>query len=453
MVNKLNWKGTKYLFLCLISIVILVNIHMTLNDRYNTNNQETTSVVCNSDQKLVLAELANYYEKLLQRKGIDSKVIKEAIASNKEKTFDVFDNELNVGKLPEEELIKKGAVVGKERHFPPSRETEDEVKTIGVQGDRKIRNFRLSAKKDVFKGLVVDWWSDFCIQRVTWKSLWHPLFPTIPQHTTIALKTEDNERILGGVYRRLYGFFFLKANDGTAYDFKLSSRDGAEVIIIDSGFSIDEIHRADNVLEYRSTSEVMHLRLTKGLMDYQDRRIQLEEMFTIEKNGVQLKRNHLYHIEILQGGLHFGKYSLEWRKSGTQEKFVALNKENLCHLVTMSGKNTPSLLKQKYKPPLRYQYGEEENRKVRFYNRPALDSRKQIDESSYKCRPVAKDYKKISYTYQGYYEYVENVVVYPKENYHYTQTATSNIHLPSDEALNVADKVFEKLTNMHKKLV
>jgi len=301
--------------------------------------------------------------------------------------------------------------------------------------------------RDLHAGVMIDWWDNFCIEGHSSEPLWHPLFPKIPGKSTVSLKTGDDERTIGNWYRRIYGFLYT--TEEVNYDFRLLSRDGAEVVIYDTGMFTDELNMINHLEEYSSTYEVVSLKLTKSRMDYQDQRIPLTEMFSIEARNIHLQKNRVYFLEIIQGGKHFTKYDFQWRNN-VEFDYTTITDKNLFHMKKMSGQNAISLFQQKYKPQLKIKVTNTEKIKLQFNKLPILDSEKLIEASrKYTC-DVTKEYRHITYLYQGHYEFVDNVLLYPNEFFEFGFNS-NDVILDADEAERVVEKVFSQLSELHNK--
>jgi len=300
--------------------------------------------------------------------------------------------------------------------------------------------------RDLHAGVMIDWWDNFCIEGHSSEPLWHPLFPKIPGKSTVSLKTGDDERTIGNWYRRIYGFLYT--TEEANYDFRLLSRDGAEVVIYDTGMSIEQINKIDR-LEYNPTYVVVSMKLTKVLMGYQDRRIPLTEMFSIEARNIHLQKNRVYFLEIIQGGKYFTKYDFQWRDS-VEFDYATITDKNLFHMKKISGQNAISLFQQKYKPQPKVPVTDAENIKLMFNKLPILDSEKLIEAScKYTC-DVTKDYRNVTYLYQGYNEFTDNWLLYPNEFFEFGFNS-NDVILDAEEAERVFEKVFRQLSELHNK--
>ena len=290
---------------------------------------------------------------------------------------------------------------------------------------------------------MVDWWDNFCIQRLSEEPLWHPLFPKIPGKSIVSLKTGDDERTVGNLYRRIYGFLYV--TEEAKYDFRLWSRDGAEAILFDTGMFIDDISKIKH-LQYSPTNEVMNLKLTKSLMAYQDPRLPITEMFSIEARNINLRKNRVYFLEIIQGGKNFIKYDFQWRNNIDLE-YATISDKNMFYTNSISGKNAISLLQQKYNPQPKYRITDTEKIKLQFNKLAVLDSERLLANSRNATCVFPKKYKKAKYLYQGY-EFTESIVLYPNEFFEYGFNPKRLI-LDAKEAETVIEKVFRHLSDLH----
>jgi len=402
------WKA----FAIIIAIFIII-LNISLNQQYSQKCPKCESKGGCDITKLV--ELAKYYERLLESKGVDVSSIREASRKKNGKIFKVFS---------------KNDIKDTNISVP----LRDDVHDLSA----------LKSIKDLHAGVMIDWWDNFCIERLSTEPLWHPLFPKIPGKSTVSLKTGDDERTIGNLFRRIYGFLYT--TEESNYDFRLLSRDGAEVVIYDTGLFTDEINKIAH-LEYSPTDEVVSLKLTKSLMDYQDERILLTEMFNIEARNINLLKNRVYFLEIIQGGKHFTKYDFQWRENAELD-YTTITDKNLFYMKRMSGQNAISPLQQKYKLQPKFGVTDTEKIKLMFNKLPVLDSKKLIETSrKYTC-DVPKEYKKATYIYQGYYEFTDNVLLYPNEFFKFGFNSEFVV-LDAKEAESVAEKTFSHLSELH----
>ncbi|XP_066927984.1 uncharacterized protein [Clytia hemisphaerica] len=437
--NPFQSRWTKIVACSIMTIVVLVNLNI-LSWRSNSTTavEIVQKVKCESATKtLALAELAAYYEKLLLEKGVNTNTIKDAIASKSGKIFNVFyDTKVGADKKMIIETIPPAQNVP-----PPSPSTTPDTR---FKGDTKIV-FKELGSTNILKGVMMDWWFDFCMARESTEVIWHPLLPRVPQLSAITLTLADKDRTVGSnLYRRMSGYLFVK--ETASFDFKLLSRDGAEVLVYDTGLTLSKINEINPKMRYDSKKELFHSKLTKATMDAQDKVIPLSAMFQIESQNIELKKDQIYALEIIQGGKHFTKYSLQWKPFGsTFNRYTAIGQENLFH---QDGKMVPGLLKQKYDPKPIYSPNDSELRRLSFYKLPMLESRHLIDEAGLYCEEREKRYIKVDQLYQGYNEYTDNVKSYPQE---YFKFGLDNRYTLLDKAtaLQIADRTFKKLSRAH----
>lgn len=304
-------------------------------------------------------------------------------------------------------------------------------------------------------GLIIDWWFDVCFSRTTWERIWHPLFPLFPQKTTTTLIAGDKDRTIGNFFRRVYGF--LHTNQTDFYEFKLLSRDGAEMLLLSTNLTLNNVENYTLESSFDSAVELLYLNLTREIMDEQDKHISLSEMFSTESPKVWLERGRLYFIEVVQGGKHFAKCQVHWR-IGEEGKFKLIDKKNLFY------KNDMMLITQN-KPvrcskfPKREQLVEifpanftNKKRRYDYHMIPVLDFSRQIKRSQYKCAPVQPKFRNITRLYDAFELYMDTkqTAVYPQE----FNNKTSNIPrdkliLGEDFVTALAEDIFEKLKSMH----
>lgn len=452
------------------------------------------------DNKMVLAKIENY-QKLLGEKETKNKLLESVMEKNDNKELkltatattkcprwgkcmlpnikeEMLDDELlekitfpienhhqkekeenRNSKVVEEKLLRSGLAIDKftlrkvdnvrriERKQPDDSTTNNDIgkKDNSNKKSLPVRKKKYKLKK--FKGLKVDWWHDICMQRMIKEQTWHPLLPKYPQHQTRILNTSDDEKIIGSHFRRIYGYLYTKKSG--YYDFKLMSRDGADFVLSDTLLPLKSVENVSNVLEM---PEIMHLFLGRDTMDYQDLKLNLSEMFSVERHKVWLKANNLYFLELLQAGRFFAKYRIQWRHAQKPRRSVADNgyrtigSNNLLYTNGLSPLRTPSIVLQKYKQEPRYKVEESEASRLAFYKTPVLHtSTKDLHNAAFLCPLHVQEKKKINYTYQGYNEYAENFLVYPKEHFDFVQTKVDHIALKKDKALNVSHQMFDKI--------
>lgn len=436
--NRYSWK---YVILVIICIVVGLNLFIGYNFNAHVKTCEKT---------LVLAQLAAYYEKLLEDRGITQEMITNEELHRSKKVFNVFSKKKTIlsskentglrelgNNLPPYYSNPTGKRTFKEQHKIYEQSEKDNIANLNKQKPQMTDKLNQTKAEN---GLVMDWWFDICIRRTTSEQLWHPLFPKYPQNTTITLETGDKDRHIGSFFRRVYGFIHVDLPG--KYDFKLLSRDGAEVLLLDTNMPLNLVDKAVSVDAF---AEVFHLRLTKELMDYQDNRITLSEMFETEKRNVWLKGNNLYYIEILQAGKNFAKYKIEWRKEGVTP-YKMIGQENLLFSKKMSATDTPSRILKKYPLVQNFRVKDHEAGRLSFMNTPVLrSSNNKIQHSNLACTPILNDNKKISFMYQGYYQYVDNMMTYPKEFFDFIQCPQEALLIDEKSATTIAHKTFEQL--------
>lgn len=292
-------------------------------------------------------------------------------------------------------------------------------------------------------GLLVDWWFDVCFERTTWDRTWHPLFPFISQKTTTTTIAGDDERTVGNFLRRFSGFIY--SNTSEYYEFKLLSRDGAEVLLLDTEIQLNINSKPPVSLD--SAKEKLYLKLTKRVMDIQDQKLSLSEMFFTEPGRVWLDAHKLYFVEIVQGGKHFAKAQLHWKRIGDND-FRIIGKDNL--LFADAPKSSKILEKSKLKE--KYPVSEQEQRRNSFYKLPRLQSNTAIENSNFACDKLEQKPVVIKKLYEGYWHYVDPHVSHPKEYFTFMKPAKEqHVHLPENEANEIGQKTFERLNEMHDK--
>ena len=296
-------------------------------------------------------------------------------------------------------------------------------------------------------GAIVDSWIDFCVFLEASEFIWHPMLPEIPFKTNITSQLHDKEGIVDNLYRRIYAYLYVP-EDGS-YDFKLGSRDGAELLIHDTRKSMAELDYIQ--LSYDQSREVVHLNLSKEVIGKQDpeQKLPIEKLYEIESKDIQMFKNRVYFIEILQGGKTFVKYSLRMKKSRLADEFyTVVGGPNVFHTKTMSSENTPSLIKQKYNPQ-KLPMKESEKPRLEFYKHSVLHSNKLIEKSNLSCnQPVQKQYIATPDLYWAYYRILEPIQTYPPE-YFDQEESGHRTTLTKEEGEQVSNMAFKKLSSLH----
>ena len=279
-------------------------------------------------------------------------------------------------------------------------------------------------------GVSVDWYKDVKINGTLYNLKWHPLFPNFPMKTTRMEKLADESWVGGPYARRIYGFIVV--NNSSMFEIELSSRDGLEILLLETGILQDKFEIYD--LDRRNFTKVLQENFTIQEIRKQDKIIRNSELFK-KYRKVFLKEKHLYFIEILQGGTNYGKMEIKWR-SNAHQKFEIINEKYLYTIMqgNMNVTNHHSFF-EKIEPL--YDVTNEENIRLQFHelllfspNYTTLNrSCKEFSRPKIKLK---KDYGTLN---------VDRVVVYPKELFNYSYNVFSQNQLVIDE------KEVQQLTN------
>eukprot|EP00111_Clytia_hemisphaerica_P024404 TCONS_00072002-protein len=271
-----------------------------------------------------------------------------------------------------------------------------------------------STKIKFLQGAIMDKWLDTCMNMTTWNNRWFPLFPKIPQESIIVQQLNDPNLIMGSLLRRVYGF--MRVNLSGEYHFQLKTHEGAEVLLEDTGMTMQNFTDDFSDLEkLRNWKELMYINVTLKQMQEQNifqRGVLIHYKSPIQK--VYLKCDQVYHIEILQGGRFYSDYHLKWKKATDKGELRKIDKDSLFHTHSTNSRSLPSLLWHKNPPRERYSYSREEKQRLDFYKHKTLDISNILRLSeNLKC-PKTEWYKRnITQLYLGRI-FVDYQLVYPK---------------------------------------
>lgn len=298
----------------------------------------------------------------------------------------------------------------------------------------------LLATNSFRKGLCSDWWSDVEIKRETHSVKWHPLFPDRPQHTSIAKSLTDRDIVSKAYVKRLYGFLFT--NQTAMFEFKLSSRDGLEFMLVDTGMMFQNFTTDYNV---SMGTPVLYSYFNVTEMKRQDKIIPDNALFSLDKR-VKLHTNRIYFVEVLQGGLAYGKMDIKWRTGN--ESFEEIDQRNLlqakCNKI-QNRNGSISLLSKINKPHIKYPPKQNEINRMKFHEIPILNTENIYKNSTIICEPVTRKHVKIVYEYYGK-DYLDRQIVFPKEYFNYTGGwPTKHLLLNETEAVLIAEELVKEI--------
>ena len=310
----------------------------------------------------------------------------------------------------------------------------------------------IGSKIKFLPGAVMDKWLDTCMNMTTWHNRWFPLFPKIPQESTIVQQLNDQGLIMGSLLRRVYGF--IHVNLSGKYHFQLKTHEGAEVLLTDTGMNMQNFtDDFSDLNKLQNWKELMYINVTLEQMREQNifqRGVLIHYKSPIQK--VYLKRGHVYHIEILQGGRFYSDYHLKWKKATEKGELRQIGKDSLFHTNSTNSRSLPSLLWLKNPLREKYAYSKEEKQRLDFYKHKTLDISSALKLSeNLKC-PKTEWYKRnITQLYLGRI-FVDYQLVYPKNFLKYTGGWPLN-HLLLDEtkAIDAAKKTFSHVKSMYKR--
>ena len=319
------------------------------------------------------------------------------------------------------------------------------IKSQYLEKQSTLRSYSPTSK-DLFQiyfthGVSVDWYKDVKINRTLYNLKWHPLFPNFPVKTTTMKKLADESWVGGPYARRIYGFIVV--NNSSMFEIELSSRDGLEILILETGILKDKFEIYD--LRRRNFTKVLQENFAIQEIIKQDKTIRNSQLFK-KYQKVFLKKNRLYLIEILQGGTNYGKMEIKWR-SNVNQKFDIINEKYLYTILQQNiNVTTKESFFQKIEPL--YTVTNEENIRLQFHelllfspNYTKLN--KSCKEFSRPKIKLKKDYGTLN---------VDRVVVYPKElfNYSYNVFSQSQLVIDEKEVQQLTNKVLMAINAIHK---
>ena len=289
--------------------------------------------------------------------------------------------------------------------------------------------------KDLFEiyfthGVSVDWYKDVKINRTLYNLKWHPLFPNFPVKTTTMKKLADESWVGGPYARRIYGFIVV--NNSSIFEIELSSRDGLEILLLETGILKGKFEIYD--LDRRNFTKVLQENFTIQEIIKQDKIIRNSELFK-KYRKIFLKKDCLYFIEILQGGTNYGKMEIKWR-SNVHQKFETINEK---YLYTIMQENLNVTTKETFFEKIEPLYNVTTEEIIRLQFHELLLFSPNYTELNRSCKEFSRPKIKLKKDYGTLN--VDRVVVYPKELFSYSYNVFSQNQLVIDE------KEVQQLTN------
>lgn len=308
-------------------------------------------------------------------------------------------------------------------------------------------------------GAVMDKWIDTCMNMTTWHNRWYPLFPKIPQQSEIVDHLSDDRILYGSLLRRVYGY--IHVNKSGLYDFQLKTHEGAEILIVDTGMTLQDFKDPESVDEIESWKELLYINVT--LQDMQEQNIfkvykpRIMLHYKSQVKTIALVRDHVYHIEILQGGRFYAEYLLMWKPHHglkSNDNFKKISSSNLFHTEATNSRRFPSLLWLKNPPQEKYPYTKVEQNRLDYHKRSVFSINKMLltepSSSALKC-PATSWYKRNTTRLYSGRMFVDYHLVYPRNHFDYTGGwPLEHLELSKTKAWMIANKTLDRLREMFK---
>ena len=333
--------------------------------------------------------------------------------------------------------------------YPIANKPNEEL--INASTTKTLINIKTTEKNKFLPGVVMDRWIDTCMNITTWHNRWFPLFPKIPQESEIVTELSDNQLIMGSLLRRVYGYIHVQ--ESGLYNFQLKTHEGAEVLIADTGMSLQGFKDPLSVDEVKTWKELLYLNVT--LEEMKEQKIFQRGVMIHYKSPVKtidLAKDRVYHIEILQGGRFYAEYSLMWKpRHETTSVFNKITSPALFHTKRTNSRSLLSLLWLKNPPQENYPYTREEQNRLDYHKRPVFNISEKLSSTLPKCPKTSWYKRNITRLYLGRL-FVDYHLVYPRNHFDYTGGwPLEHLMLNEAKAWMIANKTLDRLREMHKR--
>ena len=357
--------------------------------------------------------------------------------------------------------VSQTDVDNKQRETNSNNESDiTETKKIETNSETISTTPRTRKEDQFIPGAIMDKWIDTCMNITTWHNRWFPLFPNIPQQSQIVNHLSDDKIIYGSLLRRVYGY--IHVNQSGLYDFQLKTHEGAEILIVDTGMTLQDFVDPGSVDEVRRWKELLYINVTLQDMEKQDifkvykPRIMLHYKSPIKT--IDLVKDQVYHVEILQGGRFYAEYLFMWKSHhhqqhgmGHGDNFKKISSPNLFHTKATSLRRFPSLLWWKNPPQEKFSYTKEEQNRLDYHKRSVFNINKKLTTSSptLKC-PSTTWYKRNTTRLYSGRKFVDYHLVYPRNHFDYTGGwPLEHLMLSEAKAWMISNKTLDRLREMY----
>ena len=265
---------------------------------------------------------------------------------------------------------------------------------------------------------------------------WNPLFPHLPHQSYFASKLEDDNWIDKTFSRRFIGF--LHIYESGFYTFNVGTRMGIDFLVF------------DNII----SNETVIFRFTISEAEMIKQNISLSEVYHSVSNEVWLEKGKAYPIDLTQGTLFFGRFSLKFKRREDAE-YKVIDAGYISPLYENASMNVPlpdSYAYTKGMPELRKKFNADK--------RSIFGSRRHLTSKS--CNTGFKTCPYVpSYLYRGdkmklYYgqAYVKRDLIYPYDHTNYHEEAHKQSKFLNESiAKSIAANIFNSISKENRGLV
>ena len=316
--------------------------------------------------------------------------------------------------------------------FHSRKETRD-VKPSNETKDLPHISFKsFKTYPHLVRGFKCDLWFDICLSNGIHQSLWHPLYPTLPQdqHTLKNIDTKEISKKHQHSLKRLYGF--IEVNQPSRYTLSFQFDGSFEVIFMFAGFSIPNKwdHHFQEMFHFAQNNK-------KEFFD--------KDILSISTEHEVFLKQGYYALEILS----LGNVKVSWNSKHSSPFMI--DSTVIFHPKT-SIENTFSYFTIKHSFKDRFPVNDiSERKKLSFYNFPSLEKYTQNQsQSSQFCPDVNIPAPQVK-LFKGIYM-IDNILVYPKEFLDFTDAMpVQRLLLPLNKAQEIATKTVKLLSQVYQR--
>lgn len=305
---------------------------------------------------------------------------------------------------------------------------------------RSIKKSNHFVDNEIFHiGFVLDVWFDVCLEQGIEGSLWHPMFPKVPQKRQVLISASSDG--LSASYlkslKRVYGY--LNIEEEGEYKIRLRSPGVSELLIYDTKHTISAADMLQNI-NSKTFVEVHYLKsLNKRLRKSNDLNYSGTDEFT------SFFHSKVYFLEFLV----IGPFELYWKHN--YGDYRLMSQANVFHSREFFYSYAPYSFfveKHQYKKRFPVEMNIQEQRKFQFFQTPILPTKTQLFGGTLReCEVHILKPPKIK-LFQGV-NLIDNLVVYPKEYFEFTDNMPKDrLLMKEDEAVSVSNEVFDYLNNL-----